>query len=166
MAVLIGMSGDFKGKTFTLEQETFSLGRTSDNSVTINNPAVSGHHCVIEHKDGAYHLRDLGSTNGTHVNNQQVKETSLNPRDLILVGNVEFLFNSEEMSFAEAEKIYSQTEVIEAEGPAVKPESFSSISPFGPRQSGNPSIWVALLWVAGVLAAGAVGFFLYTVTSL
>ena len=166
MAVLIGMSGDYKGKTFSLGEENFTLGRNSDNAISINNPAVSGKHCVIESKDGHHQLRDLGSTNGTHLNNKQVTEAILKPRDLILVGNVEFLFNSEEISFAEAEKIYSNTAVIEAAGPVVKPESFNSISPFGARQGGDQSIWNVILWIAGAAAIAAVGFFLYTVVSL
>lgn len=166
MAVLIGMSGDFKGKTFTLGAETLSLGRNSDNDISINNPAVSGRHCVIEPDDGHYKLRDLGSTNGTHVNNKQVKDALLKPRDLLLIGNVEFLFNSEEISYAEAEKIYADTEVIEAAGPVEKPESFNSISPFGARQSGNASVWNVALWLVGAVAAASVGFYLYTLFSL
>lgn len=162
MAVLIGMSGDLKGKSYTIDKDEFTLGRNEDNLVSINNPAVSGHHCVIRHDDNRYTLKDLGSTNGTHVNNKQVNEVELKPKDLIQVGSVEFLFNSEHMSYSEAEQIYSKTEVIEAAGPAVKPESFASISPFGARQKDNQGMWNILIAVIGVAALAVVVYLIYT----
>ncbi|HMP74270.1 MAG TPA: FHA domain-containing protein [Kiritimatiellia bacterium] len=162
MAVLIGMSGDLKGKSFTLDTLEVTVGRNEDNVISINNPAVSGRHCVIRHEDDRYVLKDLGSTNGTHVNNKQVPEAELKPKDLIQIGNVEFLFNSEHMSYSEAEQIYSKTEVIEAAGPAVKPDSFASISPFGARQKENQGMWTLLIAVIGVAALGVVVYLIFT----
>jgi len=161
MAVLIGMSADVKGQTHEIESGGLSIGRSSENTIAINNSTVSGKHCTIKLEGENYVLRDLGSTNGTRVNSKEVKEITLKPKDLVQVGSVEFLFNSEDIPLSEAEAIYNKTEIVEASGPAIKPQSFNSISPFGARRRENQNLWVTLIIVIGVLAVGLVGFFLY-----
>ncbi|HMP90109.1 MAG TPA: FHA domain-containing protein [Kiritimatiellia bacterium] len=161
MAVLIGMSADVKGQTHEISSGGLSIGRISENTVTINNASVSGHHCEIKQDGESFILRDLGSTNGTRVNGKEITETSLKPKDLIQVGSVEFLFNSEDIPLSEAEAIYNKTEIVEASGPAVKPQSFSSISPFGARSRENQSLWITVIIIVSILTMGLVGFFLY-----
>jgi len=161
MAVLIGMSAEVKGQTHEISSEGLTIGRSSDNKISINNATVSGKHCVIKSSGDNFLLTDLGSTNGTRVNSQEVKEIILKPKDLVQVGSVEFLFNSEDIPLSEAEAIYNKTEIVEASGPAVRPQSFNSISPFGARRRDNQSLWITVIAVIGVLALGVVGFFLY-----
>ncbi|MCZ7591845.1 MAG: FHA domain-containing protein [Kiritimatiellae bacterium] len=79
MAVLIGMAGDIKGKSFPIEQDEVTLGRSSDNAIPLNNATVSGKHASIKREGDSYVLRDLGSTNGTRVNSREVKEAVLRP---------------------------------------------------------------------------------------
>ncbi|MCH2137073.1 MAG: FHA domain-containing protein [Phycisphaerales bacterium] len=50
------------------------VGRDSDCDVQINAPSVSREHCVIEHVDGDYRLRDLDSTGGTWSNGDRVDD--------------------------------------------------------------------------------------------
>ena len=161
MAVLIGMSGDVKGKSYPIDADEFTVGRKADNKVPIENASVSGHHAVIVRDGDHYTLRDLGSTNGTRVNSKEVTEATLRPKDLVQVGSVEFLFNSQDIPLSEAEAIYNKTEVVDASGPAVKPQSFNSISPFGARRRENQSLWTMVIAVLGVLALGVVAYFLY-----
>ena len=47
MAVLIGMSTDVKGQTHEIDTSGITIGRSSDNTISINNSTVSGHHCKI-----------------------------------------------------------------------------------------------------------------------
>lgn len=161
MAVLIGMSADVKGQTHEIDEAGLSIGRTDDNNVKIDNPSVSGKHCVLSLDGDNVILKDLGSTNGTRVNSKETTEITLKPKDLIQVGSVEFLFNSEDIPLSEAEAIYNKTEIVEASGPAVRPQSFSSISPFGARKRENQTLWVTIITVVGLLALGVVAFFLY-----
>ena len=51
--------------------------------------------------------------------------------------------------------------MVDASGPAVKPQSFNSISPFGARRRENQSLWTMVIAVLGVLALGVVAYFLY-----
>ncbi len=161
MAVLIGMSADVKGQTHEIPPEGLSIGRSGDNTITIDNASVSGRHCRIEFSGEEIILRDLGSTNGTRVNAQEIKEATLAPKDLVQIGSVEFLFHSEDIPLSEAEAIYNKTEIVEASGPAVKPQSFSSISPFGARRRENQSAWVLTFALLGLATAAAVGWLLY-----
>jgi len=155
------MSADVKGQTHEIGAEALTIGRSSDNTIAINNSTVSGHHCSITREGDSVILRDLGSTNGTRVNSQEVKEATLKPKDLVQVGSVEFLFNSQDIPLSEAEAIYNKTEIVEAAGPAVKPQSFNSISPFGARRRENKNLWSLLITVFGALAVLVVGYYLY-----
>lgn len=162
MAVLIGMSGDVKGKTFTLDQSDFTVGRSSDNTVSINNATVSGHHCKVSLENGHYVLRDLGSTNGTRVNTKDVTEHVLHAKDLVQVGSVEFLYNSEDAADVPPDDMpMTQTEVIVGSGRSAAPESFESISPFGTRQRDNPGIWMAIIVALALAALAGVGYLVY-----
>lgn len=161
MAVLIGMSGDVKGKSFPIDGDKLTIGRNSDNVISINNATVSGHHAEIAREGDRYVLRDLGSTNGTRVNAHEVKETNLRPKDLVQVGSVEFLFNSENMSFEDAQAVFTKTEVLVSEGPTARPESFNNISPFGARRRENQTMWGTIIVVLGVVALAVVAFLFY-----
>jgi pSer/pThr/pTyr-binding forkhead associated (FHA) protein len=161
MAVLIGMSADVKGQTHEIDTTGITIGRSSDNTISINNSTVSGHHCKIAQEGDHVILRDLGSTNGTRVNSKEVTEATLRPKDLVQVGSVEFLFNSQDIPLSEAEAIYNKTEIIDASGPAVKPQSFNSISPFGARRRDNKSLWTTVIAALSLLAFAVVAYFLY-----
>ena len=165
MAVLIGMSADVKGQTHEIGSEGLTIGRISENTISINNSTVSGKHCSIKLEGENVVLRDLGSTNGTRVNGKEITEAVLKPKDLVQVGSIEFLFNSEDIPLSEAEAIYNKTEIVEASGPAIKPQSFNSISPFGARRRENQNLWVTVIVIISILTIGLVGFFLYQLFS-
>ena len=77
---LIAISGSLKGTTFTVDQDEISIGRDLSNSVSLNDPSVSRHHCLIR-KNGSpnsFHVLDLESYNGTFVNGVPVAEQASN----------------------------------------------------------------------------------------
>lgn len=158
MAVLIGMSQEVKGTNLEIGSEKISIGRKSDNTIPIDNPTVSGHHCEVFLEEDRYQVRDLGSTNGTRINNKEIKEAKLRPKDILQVGSIEFMFDAApgELSSDEPE----QTANVEvAPGPATAPESFGNISPFGARQSENKGFWFLVIVVLGLVALAAVVIF-------
>ena len=162
MAVLIGMSADVKGKNYTIDRDEFAIGRSADNAIPLGNHTVSGHHCQIIREGDRYLIRDLGSTNGTRVNSKEIKEgTPLRPKDLVQVGAVEFLFNSEELAVEQLPDSNMQTQVLITQGPTSAPESFNSISPFGARRRDNPGIWIVIIVGVGALALAGVAYFFY-----
>jgi adenylate cyclase len=65
-----------------------SLGRHPNNSIQLLDKIVSKEHCILEQRDGAFILRDLGSLNGTYVNGERVRgEMPLRHGDEIALGS-------------------------------------------------------------------------------
>lgn len=62
------------------------VGRRHGNEVTLDDPALSLEHAVIDHRDDSFEVRDLGSSNGTFVNGQRVVVHKLGNGDVIGVG--------------------------------------------------------------------------------
>jgi pSer/pThr/pTyr-binding forkhead associated (FHA) protein len=80
-----------------LSQGEFSIGRNHGNSLQLDDAVVSGQHAVITMTPNPYlpevfdiSIRDLGSTNGTYVNNALVKERDLRHGDSIRIGTYEY----------------------------------------------------------------------------
>jgi predicted component of type VI protein secretion system len=68
-----------------------SIGRKKDCGIRIPLASVSRHHAEIVVGEGGVLVRDLGSSNGTFVNNQRVLgDETLEPGDQVLVGGVVF----------------------------------------------------------------------------
>ncbi|HWZ44701.1 MAG TPA: FHA domain-containing protein [Candidatus Saccharimonadales bacterium] len=73
-------------KEVGLSQGVLTIGRLPDNVLQIDNLAVSGHHAKIYWEQNHYTLEDLGSLNGTYVNNQRVGKAALKEGDQIVIG--------------------------------------------------------------------------------
>jgi predicted component of type VI protein secretion system len=76
-------NGDWlKGQVFPLEQHTV-LGRDSECDITIPGTHLSRRHAEIAISGNKLLVKDLGSSNGTFVNGQQVTDAELTPGDQI-----------------------------------------------------------------------------------
>ena len=71
-----------------------SIGRLPDNTVVIDNPAVSGHHACVFREGERFIVEDLGSTNGTFVNDRKVTRQELRHGDVMLVGKHLLVFDA------------------------------------------------------------------------
>jgi pSer/pThr/pTyr-binding forkhead associated (FHA) protein len=93
-------------KELPLTQATTTIGRLPDNSVQIDNLAVSGHHARILWEQDHYVVEDLGSLNGTYVNNERVGKATLKHGDQVKIGKhlVEFKHEGTVPNFAAAAK--------------------------------------------------------------
>lgn len=77
MAFLIVKSGDAEdiGKTFTLHKTVAVVGRRTtqhEPDIELNGDVISRRHIEILLKDDRYWLKDLGSTNGTALNDDRI----------------------------------------------------------------------------------------------
>jgi hypothetical protein len=63
-----------------------SIGRSPENALVIDNPAVSHYHARVFNEEGRLMLEDFGSMNGTFVNGQRVKMVTLKPGDSVGIG--------------------------------------------------------------------------------
>ena len=81
------------GKKVNLDKEEVSIGRRAD--IVVNDPTVSGIHCMILKHDDSFYIIDCGASNGTSVNGQVVSHNSsvlLHNKDIIRIGTTTFRF--------------------------------------------------------------------------
>jgi len=95
MAKLLFSEGPLAGQTLELPENGITFGRAADADLVINDPQVSGHHAEIRLRDGAWYVSDLGSSNGTMVNDNQVQSASLAEGDVVAMGDTRFTFAGE-----------------------------------------------------------------------
>lgn len=62
------------------------IGRDPNCQIVIDHPSVSSRHARVLQDDNGFQLKDLGSTNGTFVNEDKIIDTQLAHQDWILVG--------------------------------------------------------------------------------
>ncbi|MBN8599261.1 MAG: Flp pilus assembly complex ATPase component TadA [Planctomycetes bacterium] len=75
-----------------LGKDPVTIGRHPDNTIPLTDDLSSRFHCAVEPDGlGGFSVRDLGSRNGTKVNDQRIKETRLKPGDVLRVGGHEFV---------------------------------------------------------------------------
>ena len=74
--------------------KSVTIGRLPDNTVVIDNPAVSGHHARVSREGDHLVLEDLTSTNGTFVNEQHIYRHVLRDGDIVLVGKHKLVFET------------------------------------------------------------------------
>ncbi|MDQ2715608.1 MAG: FHA domain-containing protein [Chloroflexota bacterium] len=92
------------GRT-TLGPGPVSIGRISDNQVVVNDPKASARHAEIRSEGQGYTLSDLGSTNGTFVNEQQLDRNVprlLMPNDRIRIGDTVLTYEAQNAPQASA----------------------------------------------------------------
>lgn len=86
---------DGKVHVHSLTDEVVSIGRGDDNVLVFYDPKVSRNHAKIEKKEDSYILTDLGSFNGTRVNQNFIKSVELKHGDEIRVGKAVLVFQTE-----------------------------------------------------------------------
>jgi hypothetical protein len=102
MPQLIASVQGVEVKHVYLHKDRTTLGRKPGNDIVLDTMVVSGQHCAFDLVGVAdVYLQDLGSTNGTYVNDHMVKErTRLKDGDVIAIGpyRIKYLRASEEPS--------------------------------------------------------------------
>ena len=108
-AKLVVVGGEAEAAEIRLQLPTI-IGRGRDASLTLPHPLVSRQHCEIFESAGRLYVRDLGSLNGTYVNNQRIEgDRELPANQLLTIGAVTFR--------AVYESEASQDEAPEQSGP-------------------------------------------------
>jgi predicted component of type VI protein secretion system len=83
---LIIIKGIDEGKQIDLAEPVISVGRDASNQCRLHDTEVSRRHAEFRQVGGDYQLVDVGSANGTFINNQKVTEAILRSGDHILIG--------------------------------------------------------------------------------
>ena len=89
MPKLIIKCSELPVRAYELRVGVNRLGRSPKNDLQLDHPTVSSAHCEITVSAEGISLRDLGSTNGTYINQEQVTEGALELGTTFHVGEVE-----------------------------------------------------------------------------
>jgi two-component system, cell cycle response regulator len=100
---LVVLSGPELGKSFELSNEPVELGRDPSCGLTLTSDGVSRKHARVQMIFALYFVTDLGSTNGTFVNDQPANMAQLKDGDQIRMGDaiVKFVANHLELQYSQ-----------------------------------------------------------------
>lgn len=84
--------GPSKGSRFLITESSCSIGRSPESAIFLDDVTVSRSHAQISKGALGFELLDLGSLNGTYVNNASVKSVQLKTGDEIQVGKFHLIF--------------------------------------------------------------------------
>lgn len=91
---------DPTGRAHDLTGTTTLIGRALENEIVVSSKRISREHAQIRREGWRLILEDLGSTNGTFLNDQRLLEPrQLRDGDRIKVGDVLFIFHDPEVTY-------------------------------------------------------------------
>lgn len=132
MASLLVRSGAMKGSRLPIRVPVVNIGRAEYNDIVLADDSVSTAHAKLQRREGVWTLVDLGSTNGTFVDGEQVQgEVPLGPGATVRFGQVSTMFEPTDDSLGVAKG--SGTKVLEA-----VPTSPPPARPAAPAASSGP----------------------------
>ena len=88
-------------KECDITRTPFTIGRTPDNDLCLEDPAVSAHHARIVQVQKVWFLEDLSSTNGSFVNEQRIDRRQLRDTDALRFGTHRLVFREQPASAPE-----------------------------------------------------------------
>src|SRR5437867_12365875 len=139
------LSGVLEGKIIDLIEDRVTVGRAIDNLIRLEDGTVSHHHAMLVTEGSDFKLRDLNSTNGTRVNGLRIVETKLHNGDQVRFGSVEMRFESDVKKASQPlPPTQTGVDLTQVGSGGAPPPTFSSVSPFGRKRTGERTPWV---WV-------------------
>lgn len=104
-------------KEYELSGSRITVGRRSDNQIQLDDPTVSGIHAIFTLQPDPYleglfkvTLVDFNSTNGVFVNGEPISQKTLQPGDIIRIGQHELLFDEPDASAFDQTAVLLQDE--------------------------------------------------------
>jgi diguanylate cyclase (GGDEF)-like protein len=109
---------DGGGKCITLDRALLRIGRDPDNEIVLDDEGVSRRHARIEKRNGRLLLMDVGSKNGTLINDAEVSSlVELKTGDRIKVGSTIFKYlTASDLEASLHEQIFVSTTTDELTG--------------------------------------------------
>ncbi len=151
-----------QGGPFELTEGTHILGSAEGSSIFISDSTISAQHGQFTITDGQIVYQDLGSQNGSFVEQQPVTSVTLVAGHIIQVGNIHVQLVDDPNVL---ESMKRETAVIQTGPKAIQPGDFGGSeevkSPFQAKKSGWVKIYIIAITIIGVLAVGALIMLLF-----
>lgn len=164
-------------RDFVIEDDSISIGRASDNKIALDDDSnVSRYHAEIENRNHEFWLVELGSSNGTTVNDKPLEtEILLQDGDFIVLGGtseIEFFLAEEKSADAEkspAAALSPNANVnapnVNANLPNANVNAPSSATPDAEKAAKMPVMLVVMALACGLAVICVVGAVLYAYSS-
>ncbi|MBC7518300.1 MAG: FHA domain-containing protein [Microbacteriaceae bacterium] len=91
-ALLVVKRGPNAGARFLLDSDVTTVGRHSNSDIFLDDVTVSRRHTEFARREGIFHLKDLGSLNGTYFEGTRVDEAVLVDRSEVQIGKFRLTF--------------------------------------------------------------------------
>lgn len=93
---LVVVKGEHRGDFLVISSKVITIGRSESDDLSLaEDSKVSAHHAQITPMGSErYLLEDLGSTNGTLINGEEIEQVPLRPGDLIKIGRSLIVFRN------------------------------------------------------------------------
>jgi Protein of unknown function (DUF3662)/Inner membrane component of T3SS, cytoplasmic domain len=93
-ATIREIRADRSSRTIELDGRALTIGRAPDNGLVLRDGRASRHHARIDTRRGSLVLTDLGSTNGSWVNDRRVESVALGEGDRLRIGTTTLVIES------------------------------------------------------------------------
>ena len=91
-ASVVIIKGFAEGMEYLIEKEHTVIGRDKTSDITLKDPLISRQHAAIIYREGRYSIKDMESTNGTHMSGARIQQADLHHGDKFRVGDTTFQF--------------------------------------------------------------------------
>ena len=91
-ASLVIVGGHASGMEYALTTSYSVIGRDKEADIMLKDPLVSRQHAVVIYHDGSYVVKDLDSTNGTHMRGASIRQRKLRHGDKFRIGDTVLQF--------------------------------------------------------------------------
>ena len=75
-----------RATAYRLSQPKIVIGRSQEADIVMDDPSVSRYHCVIEAREGVYHIRNISASNPLTINHEPANEKRLYSGDQLKIG--------------------------------------------------------------------------------
>lgn len=143
-----------------LTDEAITIGRSTDNTIELNDGSVSSHHATIAPGESGYTLTDLGSTNGTKLNGEPCTAETVYPLsagDKVIFGKLKAVFDPENAGEETQELPHAEERTAAVAKSSVKPSNFMNASPFQKKTAKKSGSEVGIMILGAVALLAALG---------
>jgi hypothetical protein len=116
---------DGSSRTIAFDGRPLTIGRAPDNGLVIRDGRASRHHARIDGRRGTLVLTDLGSTNGSFVNDRRIESVALGAGDRVRIGTTAFV-------------VEAVGDAIDLPGSTPREDAADASSAARPRSTGGP----------------------------
>jgi predicted component of type VI protein secretion system len=138
---LVVASGAHQGRVIPLTGPQFLIGRDATCHMRPASQAISKRHCGVFVRDGKVYIKDFGSTNGTFVNDELIKNAEVLVEDgaSLKLGPLDFVVRVEQTAVRDGTPLPGSIPDAAAALAAVKAASGKAAAPKAPARDATPN---------------------------